>query len=159
MANPVNETYNPKHIFDADPVDNLNRLIGINRDAVNGYREAAELVNSTAFALAFQGFARDRQAFASELANMVTDLHGDPDTDGDVKGMLHRAWMNLKTTVANGDEALLDEIVRGERAAVDVYNDVLETDLTPQQRTAVANQLESIREALNRIETLKQQVG
>lgn len=159
MDHHTNAVYDPQHIYDADPIDNLNRLIGINNDAINGYREAADLVNSTLFTLAFNGFIKERESYVAELANMVTDLNGQPETDGNVKGMLHRAWMNLKTAVTDGDEALLEEIVRGERAAIDVYNDVLETELAPQQRTVIYEQLNGIKEALNRIETLKEQVG
>lgn len=159
MIQRTSVTYDPTIIRKADPTENLNRLIGINNDSINGYREAAELVENETYATTFKNFAQERETFGTKLANMVTEIGGTPEADGNFKGMFHRMWMNLKTAVTNGDAALLDEIERGETAAIDVYNDVLETALTEQQRDIIVKQLNSIREARSRIEMFKAQLN
>lgn len=148
--------HNPLVTPEATPVENFNRLIGINSSSVNGYGEAASLAENEAYATMFRETAKEREVFGGRLANMIVSMNGTPEpNDGTLKGTLHRAWMNVKSAVTSGDGALLDEIERGENSAIEAYNEVLGTELNEEQRTVLVEQLESIRNAHQRIEAFK----
>lgn len=147
--------YDRLMIHEGDPIENFNRLIGINNDAINGYREAADLVENDGYKSFFREMVQQREAFVTELANVVTELEGSPENDGNAKGLLHRMWMKVRTAVSDSDKALFDEIERGEQAAIDVYEDVLESALSEEQRTMVVAQLEKIRKAHNKVKSMQ----
>lgn len=147
--------YAPSLIRDANLTENLNRLIEINRDAVNGYTESADLVENESYVSMLQTFATERQQFVRELSAMVVSLGDTPEDNGNLKGLFHRLWMNIKTAVDNGDESLFEEIARGEESAIEVYQDVLETEMDENTRTKLVNQLNRIREAHRRIQVIE----
>lgn len=45
---------------------------------------------------------------------------------------MHRTWMDIKAFFSgNSDEAMLEEAIRGDEAALEEYNEVLENELLP----------------------------
>lgn len=134
----------------------LNDLVETNKDAENGFREAADGVQSTTYKAVFNEYARQRSQFASELQNTVARLGGDPATSGSASGALHRGWMNLKSALTGKDEhAILAECERGEDAAVKNYQTVLEEDLPSDLRTIVEQQYRQVLEAHTRIRAMR----
>jgi uncharacterized protein (TIGR02284 family) len=54
---------------------------------------------------------------------------------------LHRAWINIKSAVtAKNDDAIIDEVVRGEEVAVKHYREALTQPLPPEIRAMVEMQ-------------------
>ena len=110
--------------------NHLNTLLEKNYDAEKGYKTAAENADSIILTNFFDRKAKQRKRFAEQLKTELKDLAQEPETDGSVTGTLHRAWMNTKAMfTTNSDEAMLEETIRGEKASLEDYNEVLDAEL------------------------------
>jgi uncharacterized protein (TIGR02284 family) len=140
--------------------DDLKDVIKRNLDAVKGYEKAADKVQHAELAKAFRDQASQRRQFALELQgqthvlddSMVNDIK-----DGSFKGDMHRTWMDIKTALSSDkDEALVEECIRGEKAALEDYDDLLEEkEITGPERTLIMEQrntVEACIQDLKRIE-------
>ncbi len=130
----------------SNQIKTLNNLITILYDGENGYKEAADEVNSVTLATRFRQLAQQRYNFGHEIKPFIKNLGGEVDKGGSVIASLHRVWMDLKAAIASNDEAaILDECIRGEESAVKAYEEALkDITLTGPARETVAVQLEKI---------------
>ena len=138
----------------------LNKLITTLYDGENGYKEAAEDVKNTALKTRFQGLAQQRYDFGHEIKPFIQQLGGEVNKGGSTAANLHRVWIDLKSAVTGQDEeAILNEVIRGEESAVETYQEVLaDNDLPAAARTTITNQLNKIQATLNdmrRLESIK----
>lgn len=133
----------------------LNDLLEKNYDAEKGYKFAAEKVKNTKLKSFFSERAQERYDFGHELKSEIRNFGEKPEKGTSLKGDIHRSWMNLKTTFSSDkEEALLEEAIRGEKAAVEEYNEVLEDenipestkDLLMKQRNAIIATLDKEKE-------------
>lgn len=126
-------------------------LLDICRDAGRGFRVAADCVADPELKRVFTDAARRRDVFATELLPFA---HAETST-GTAGGALHRRWMLLKDALTNHNEAsILDEAIRGESIAVDVYTDAIGSMLPPRARPIVQRHLDEIRELLDDLKLL-----
>ena len=109
----------------------LNQLLMKNYDAEKGYQNAVDNVNSDRLKLYFKRRASERSEFAQELRNEILQYEEDPKNSGSFKGSMHRNWMTLKSVFSsNNEEAILEEAIRGEKASLEEYNELMkERDL------------------------------
>lgn len=134
----------------------LNDLIETCKDGERGYRDAADGVQRSDLKAVFNEYARQRTQFASELQRHVTRLGGEAETSGSASGALHRGWINLKSAITGrDDEAILNEVERGEDEAVHAYQKALEEDLPSDLRSVVEDQYRDVLEAHNRIRAMR----
>ncbi|MBT8186680.1 MAG: PA2169 family four-helix-bundle protein [Croceitalea sp.] len=130
----------------------LNELLTKTYDAEKGFKEAAENVDNTVIKEFFEERAKQRYNFGHELKEEIKAFGQSPDKGGSTKGDLHRAWINLKTFFStNNEEALLQEVERGEKAAIETYNDILHDKdfvLPPSTESLLMRQRNAIRETL-----------
>lgn len=137
-------------------VSKLNDLIETCRDGERGFREAAEHVRDGRVKQLFDQYARQRQSFASELAQEVRGLGGEPETGGSTGGAAHRAWMDVKGAVTgNDDKALIAEAERGEDEALRRYQDALNADLPASIRPTIQRQYTEVRQAHDQVRALE----
>lgn len=107
-------------------VETLNDLIAKNYDSENGYKEAAEDVDSPALKTMFRDFATQRYNFGHDLKDAIRQLGGTPEKGGTVGAAIHRAWIDLRSAIAGNDEsAVLKEAIRGEENAINNYAEAL----------------------------------
>ena len=119
----------------------LNHLIETCRDAERGLRIAAEHVKSPETKRLFLGLADQRHAFANELEPHAQRLGGASATDGSVAAAIHRAWLHVRARFASDpDNAVLEEVARGERYAVHAYDDAVADLIPPEVRDLVEGQ-------------------
>ncbi len=139
--------------------DQLNDLLKRNYDAAKGYRKAAEHVDSPELASFMEGYAQQRDGFVRELRTLVSGLGGTPQEEKDIPGSLHHAWMDLKAAFSsNDDEAMLEECIRGEKAAIKEYDEVLgDTNLPANVSAILRDQRMKIEEALHKVEELEEE--
>ena len=143
---------------DAQVISTLNNLLQTCRDGEEGFRMAAEGVESLELKELFRGYSRQRASFASELKDEVRRMGSEPVEGGSVTGSLHRGWMGLKAALTGADKhAVLDECERGEDAALAAYRAALGVDLPANVRALVERQFAEVREARQRI--LNEEVG
>ncbi|MEH6406484.1 MAG: PA2169 family four-helix-bundle protein [Leeuwenhoekiella sp.] len=135
----------------------LNELLTKNYDAEAGYKNAADNVKSTNLKQFFTLRAKERYDFGHQLKQEITSYGETPDKGTSFKGDVHRAWMDLKSAVSNNnDEAVLEEAVRGEKAAIKEYNELLaEPNLPPTVENLIKTQRNSVETALSKVQTLE----
>lgn len=139
-----------------DAISTLNGLIEICRDGQNGFREAAESVESSDIKTFFHQNSQQRAQFVGELQSLVRELGGDPENSGSTLGAIHRGWIDLKAAIAGNDEkAVLNECERGEDAAKKAYKEALEMNLPSNVRQTVQSQYDSVMEAHNNVKALR----
>ena len=143
-----------------DLVETLNNLIETSRDDEEGFRTCAAGVNNPELKQMFeQAASRCRQA-VNELQAKVRSLGGDPKKSGSVSGGLHRAWVDIKSTITGMDEAaVLAECERGEDVARKAYEAALAKDLPPDIRSVVARQYEGVKQHQDRVRQLRNTVS
>jgi uncharacterized protein (TIGR02284 family) len=86
----------------------------------------------------------------------VRALGGDPERRGSVSGSLHRAWVDIKSTITGMDEAaVLAECERGEDVARKAYEDALSKDLPADVRSMIERQYQGVRQHQDRVRQLR----
>lgn len=110
-----------------DVIDVLNDLIEYSKDGEKGFKASAEDVKNPELKAFFVKRAEGCVTSATELQSEVRRLGGDPETSTSISGDLHRGWLNLKSLVTGkDDEAVLNEVERGEDHALKAYKEARE---------------------------------
>ena len=140
-----------------DDLATLKTLTSTLNDSVNGYRDAAEHVESQEFRELFTKFADDRSRASADLQAEVRRLGGEPDQDGSTLGSLHQTWLDLKSAVTGRDDkAIINEVERGEDYLKEKFETALGSDsLSGESRAAVERVYQSVREGHDRVRDLK----
>jgi uncharacterized protein (TIGR02284 family) len=152
-----NEAMNERKTLDSDDViSTLNGLIETCKDGQEGFKSAAEGVESSEMKTLFYEFSQQRAQFVGELQEEVRRLGGDPEKSGSVAAALHRGWIDIKSAVTGKDEkAILAECERGEDSAVKTYEDALQEGLTSDVSPVVERQYHLIKAAHDRVKVLR----
>lgn len=138
-------------------IDTLNALIEVCRDGQYGYDKAKENIDNAMVRPLLERFSRRRGEFATELSAQVGNLGGVVEEGSTLMGSLHRGWIELKSALTSGDEAsILDECVRGDKAAISAYENALNEQLTLEVRPILEAQLKELQESVERLETLEE---
>ncbi|SDK88981.1 conserved hypothetical protein [Salinimicrobium catena] len=133
----------------------LNELLEKNYDTEKVYKTAADDVKHEGLKSFFKEKAMQRYDFGHELKAEIRNFGEEPDKGSSMKGDTHRAWMNLKTALSSDkEEAVLEEAIRAEKAAVEDYNKMIKADGFPpttanlliKQRNAIERSLAEVRE-------------
>ncbi|KIT17529.1 ferritin-like domain-containing protein [Jannaschia aquimarina] len=110
-----------------DRIDALKDLLTRLIDSREGYREALDHVESAHIKTIFQEFMARRDRNASEVRAYLTKAGHNVDDDGSILASAHRTWLGLKDAVTpSNDAATLAEVVRGESALLDAYDNAIE---------------------------------
>lgn len=142
-----------------DVIRELNELVEICKDSAEGFRTAASHVSNTELETMFLGYADQRAKFMQELQDEVRRLDGDPAQTGHASAALHRGWMDLKAALSGGDPAgLIAAAETGETSAEAAYSRAAAIDFTGQPGALVDKQWEQVKQALNRLRRLKEEV-
>ena len=143
--------------YSEDVAHKLNELLEKNYDAEKGYKFAAEKVKNPQLQSFFNERAKERYDFGHELKSEIRNFGEAPEKGSSFAGDAHRAWMNLKTSfTSDKEEAVLEEAIRGEKAAVDEYNEVLkDTNLPASTGSILTKQRDSITASLNKVKSME----
>lgn len=135
----------------------LNDLLEKNYDAEKGYKKAAENTDNSLLKNFFNRKAQERYDYGHEIKSEIKSFGEKPDKGGSVTGSVHRGWMDVKALFSTDDaESMLEEAIRGEKASVDEYEDVLrETSLPVSTREILLKQKNAIYSDLNRVKRLE----
>ncbi|MGB3775180.1 MAG: PA2169 family four-helix-bundle protein [Leeuwenhoekiella sp.] len=135
----------------------LNELLEKNYDAEAGYKKAAEDVKNVTLKGYFESRAKDRYDFGHEIKAELSSFGQEPDKGTSVKGDLHRAWMDLKSAFSsNKEEAILEEAIRGEKAAIEDYDEIInDKEVPPSTKEVLVKQRNSVQEALTKAKALE----
>ncbi|MGE3108863.1 MAG: PA2169 family four-helix-bundle protein [Phycisphaerales bacterium] len=130
----------------------VNDLISLLYDGKMGFEQAAEKVENSTIKSGLREFARQRDAFISELKPLVAYRGEEPDHSGSGMGAVHRGWIGLKSALGGGDHAILAECERGEDSAVEKYRSLLDsTSLTPAFQGVIRRQYSTVQQTHDRV--------
>ena len=132
--------------FDGEKVvETLERLIDANRDAEEGYHDAAVHIHDLQMRAYFDAQSRQRSRFATDLQ---AELHRigkwEQTRQGSVGGTLQRLGYDIKRVLGGGDDAILQAIEAGEDRARDGYQQALQQALPPETIAVIRTQAQVI---------------
>ncbi|MFC7356454.1 PA2169 family four-helix-bundle protein [Jejudonia soesokkakensis] len=135
----------------------INELLTKNYDAEAGYKKAAEIVENPQLKQFFETQAQHRYDFGHELKTEIRNMGETPEKGTSFKGDAHRTWMDIKSTfTSNDEEAILNEVTRGEKAAVEEYKEVMnDTTLPPTTKSILSKQVSNIENTLNNVKNFE----
>ena len=135
----------------------LNELLTKNYDAEAGYKMAVDKVKNNDLKEFFNMRAKERYDFGHQIKKEMKTYGEAPEKGTSFKADAHRGWMNLKTAFSNdNEEAILEEIIKGEKAAIEEYNKILqEPDFPPTTESILTMQRDTIKSALNDVKAFE----
>ena len=133
----------------------LNSILEKTYDAERGFKKAAENVKNNALKNYFNSKAQERYDFGHELKSEIRSFGEKIDKGGSVAGTAHRTWMDIKAMFSFDDEeSMLEEAIRGEKVAIEEYEDVItETSLPSQTKAILEAQKNKIESGLQNIKS------
>lgn len=146
-------------MLDNEVVTLLEGLIEICKDGQQGYKDAADDIKddnkNKELTKILMDFYLQREKFMYELQLILKTFGGDVELSGSLLGVIHRRWMDIKFGIAgNNNQAILKECLRGEKAAISRYNEVMNSDLPDPVKKTINMQLDEINEAYDIISRL-----
>lgn len=139
-----------------DTVKILNDLLSRNYDAEKGFSLAADKTENRVLKEYFLRNSMMHKKFGHELKAELALMDGKIDKGTSLEGDLHRAWMKVKEAFSgNTDEALLEECKRGQKTAMEDYQEAV--NLLGNSRIAVllSVQKDEIADIVAELKTLK----
>ncbi len=122
-------------------VSSLQDLLERTYDAKAGYKKAMENAKGSHLIEFLKRRAAQRSQFANEIDLQIRKLNETPVASGSTKAAIHRSWMDLKAfTSSTTDEAVLEECLRGEKASLDTYYEILENQNFKPEITKMLNE-------------------
>lgn len=140
----------------APTVTKLQNLIRANIDAYDGLRESAEEINDPSIATLFRELAQERSKLATELQDYVEWNGEDAADDGSFAAGVHRAWINVRSKLNNGDPyVVLIEAEFGEDHIKNAYEDVLKETAGSAMNSVLQKQYALVKAGHDRVRDLR----
>ena len=110
-------------------IEELNSLITINNDRIEGYETASNETEESDLKSLFAQFISTSQKCKEELSREVTTLGGEIAEGTKVSGKFFRVWMDVKAALTGKDrKAILNSCEDGEDEAQATYEKTLENE-------------------------------
>ncbi len=147
-------------ITNKEIVDDLNDLVKINNDRIQGFKKAIEDNEDAQLDELFHHYVVQSQNFRSQLADHIVRIDGSAVSDAtstDVSSKIHRAWIDIKAALTGKDrDAVLSSVEFGEGAAVEAYQDAIDKDHIPAYiKEDLIKQLSEIQAAHEKVKGLQ----
>lgn len=136
--------------------DKLNELLESTYDAENGFKKAADNIDEGSLKNYFERKAQERYDFGHAIKNQIRQFGQEVDKGDSIPGKAHRSWMDIKSLFSSdGEEAMLNEVQKGEKVAIEEYNYILrETNLPASTENLLKKQRDKIQNGLMEIKSL-----
>lgn len=139
-----------------DTIKGIQNLISINIDSSKGFTSAAEHIENDQIAGYFRECGQEREKFARELQVAVAVNDQEAEDDGSLKGMAHRWWMGIRSTVTGGNEhTVLADAERGEDEIKHCYEDVLKDTAGSPVNAILQNQYAMVKKRHDEIRDMR----
>ena len=143
-----------------DYVSAVNDVISICKDAQEGFQGAAKAVEDPSLKRLFEEYSAQRGQFARELETAVSRAGGKAEHPSGAAGKLHSGWMAVKGAfTGHSAHQILEETERGEDLSIKRYQEAMNSDLPEDLRSIVREQFAHVRQAHERIRTLRDQAA
>lgn len=134
----------------------LNDLLQKTYDSEKSFRNAADDVKNSKLQAFFKERAQERYDFGHELRSEIRNFGEAPEEGLSIGADARRTWMDLKSALTgNNEEIVLDEAIRGEKAAVEEYNKVMkENNFPPSTENLLIKQRNAIQRTLDHAKSM-----
>ena len=145
-----------EHIDNDHVISVLEKLIETNRDAQEGFRDAAEHIKDLEVRNLFNRISTTRAEFAGELENEVIRLgKHNPNRTATTGGALHRRWIDLKAAMGGGDHSILSSVESGEDSAKKAYAEALQAKLPQDIQDILRRQSQDVISSHDQVRALR----
>ena len=134
----------------------LQRVLTRYIDSIDGYKEAAEVVEWPTLSEAFLEIASRRKLIADHVATLIEDQGKKPDESGSPEAIIHRWWLRTRAVVSNEEfRTTLEECVRGEKELFRTVDTALvHGNLDPAHAAVISEVATELQETLLTFESL-----
>jgi len=131
----------------------LKDVVEKNEDSVKGFEKAADHAKEVGTKKYFENKAEERKRFIKQLRNATPALElGNTKIEGSKKGAVHRSWMDTKAMFSkDNDESMLEEAIRGDKASIEEYNEVMGHVMIPHRVKEILKEQKDIIQNLSLI--------
>lgn len=139
----------------------LNDLLHITNDRIKGFERVEGKVWESYSDLKgeYDKMISQSKIMKNEIIDLITHRGGKPDEDSTtVAGNLHRTWIDIKNSlpVTNNDQETLENVVFGEKHAIQAYDDALKSgDLCEESSKIIAEHLKQLRVSYNQFSNIE----
>ncbi|MDR6460468.1 uncharacterized protein (TIGR02284 family) [Chryseobacterium vietnamense] len=137
----------------------LNDLLNITNDRIQGFSKVEDKVweQYPLLRADYDTMVSQSHTMKNQLTNLITERGGTPDQSGSAAGAIHRAWIDVKNSFsADKADTTIGNVVYGESAAIDAYQDALDSgDLCPESSRVVLDQLHQLKASHDKFENLE----
>ncbi|SDR10186.1 conserved hypothetical protein [Chryseobacterium soldanellicola] len=139
----------------------LNDLLQITNDRIEGFEKVEGKVWEMYPDIKdeYDRMISQSKIMKNELINLITEKGGKPQDSPSVAGALHRTWIDIKNsfTLGNLEESTLENVIFGEKAAIDAYQKALESgDLCEKSSEIVSEQLNSLKVSYDQFKNIEE---
>lgn len=136
----------------------MNDLYDLLADSRKGYHDAAKRCQEQDVSGFLERLSEQRDAMEGELGKEIRRFKPDDHTqEGTVKGIFHRAWMDIRDALSGSDgRSVLDDCERGERYLIQRYDTVIaDPGVASESKVVLRGQRIKFEENLNQLEALR----
>lgn len=140
----------------------LNELLHITNDRIKGFESVEGKVWESYSDLKgeYDKMISQSKIMKNEIINLITERGGKPDTEAStLAGSLHRTWIDIKNSLpaSNNDKETLENVVFGEKHAVEAYDTALKSgDLCEESAKVIAEQLRQLRMSYHQFDKIEE---
>ena len=138
-------------------VNELNKLVEINNDRIQGYKTALKETEDYDLKELFKRMIDHSFNFKNELADEIMKAGGEPTQGTATSGKIYRAWMDVRAALSQKDrKAIVSSCEYGEDAALERYDEVLkDEDMSIVVHKMLKHQKELLQQDHNSIKVLR----
>lgn len=141
-----------------DVADQLNDVLQMLNDSIEGFHSAADRLADTVYASACRRYAAERQRLADELRPLIAAGGRAPTAANEIRGTLARAWMAVRNALGGGDRSIIENIESAEDHAVETYRQAIASEkLTPEARDTLRRQFPVVKASHDQFSSWKHQ--
>lgn len=136
----------------------IHNLIAVLEDAKRGYLNASEKIKDSVLSLLLERYGYQRGRYSNELRTLVNSMGTECPIDQYTLSLLHRTWMDLKTSFKNAKkDEVIDACIKAEEDALQNYGLAIEqVEDNYEIRAILQQQVNGIRTVLT---TIKEYTG
>jgi len=134
------------------------KLIEVLKDGQEGFKITAEKIDDSSIKAQFMDFSEQRAKFVLQLAPYSSSSDTSKSVDGTAvkaAGAIHRGWIDVKSALGGGDNAILNEAERGEDYAVKAFKDALEEPLSQEVSSLIQEQFLMIKSTHEKVKSYR----
>lgn len=138
-----------------DTIKKLNEILEDNYNAVFGYEEAIDLVESATLKRVFHKREEVRKIFIYELNKIIKEAGEEPVKKGSFTGKAHNIYMKIASELSDyKQQKVIEECIEVDEELLDEYREFLNKELTEDMVAIVSSHMKEIERTILELKEL-----